>query len=501
MKRSERRRLRAIWLFIFIVGVSAASLLLVWPRYIAQRHRSLEERLETAMASLAQRRWERPPLGDDTRPGNAVEASIHAARGLSELPLASTPELAASLRAGELPPDLEPVLEAQAERLARLEQSVMRTFSRRAGSFEPSPEPTLRDRRAGIHLLLALALRDHPLGCAERVAVAVRIAQDASAGGGLEEASKAADEIDLALDVLPRCFETIGDEELHELIGGLERLASAFRMLAEHPVPIGDALEHAALAQAIGLARDTVPSDSPLDVLAVRTTLRRPSQLNQLEQILDVAARLARLDVIAYPALLTDSVALVESLPITSDADVGRRIDALLVLRRHGESVARLRAATIALRDFAVPGTGAPDWLMEAGLADPFDGAPMRFRVESDALVVWSVGHDGVDHHGSSELRAGEAPADVVFTMRTRREVAPEPERDPASLPMSAPLQAPPQAPLDDAAPPDPEPAAETDAAPTEEAAPGSAVPPDEAPEPEREEEGPQEAPPPEPAG
>jgi hypothetical protein len=493
MKRSERRRLRAIWLFVFVVGVSAASLLLIWPRHIEQRHRALEERLETAMASLGQRRWERPPLGDDTRPGNAVEASIHAARGLSELPLAGTAELAASLRAGELPPELEPVLEVQAERLFRFEQSVMRTYSRRAGSFEPSAEPTLRDRRAGIHLVLARALRDQPLACAERAAVAVRIAQDASAGGGIEEASKAADEIDLALDVLPRCFETIGDDELHELVPGLERLASTFRALAEHPVPIGDALEHAALAQAIALARDTVPSDSPLDVLAVRTTLRRPSQLNQLEQILDVAARLARLDVIAYPALLTDSVALIEALPITSDADVGRRMDALLVLRRHGESVARLRAAAVALRDFAVPARGAPDWLMDAGLADPFDGAPLRFRAESDALVVWSVGHDGVDHQGSSEPRAGDAPADVVFTMRTRREVETEPTPDPASLPMSAPLPAPAQGAPEEAPPPAPEPLTEPDAAADEDAAaPESDSSPDGALEPES--EGPPEA-------
>src|SRR5690606_22896560 len=115
-----------------------------------QRHRGLEERLETAVSSLAERRWERPPLSDETRPGNAVEASIHASRGLSELPLVGTPELAVALRGGEVPPDLLPVLEAQADRLERFRQSAMRTFSRRAGSFDAASEPSLRDRRAGI---------------------------------------------------------------------------------------------------------------------------------------------------------------------------------------------------------------------------------------------------------------------------------------------------------------------------------------------------------------
>lgn len=433
MKRSERRRLRAIWLFIFIVFVSVASLLLVWPRYIKERHQDLVERLETAMASLAERRWERPPLRDETRPGNAVEASIHAARGLGALPHLGTEELAAALRRGEIPAEVEPLLEAQEERLERFEQSALRTFSRRAGSFESAAEPTLRDRRAGVHLLLAAALRDDALRCGERVASAVRIAQDASAGGGLEEAAQAADEIDLALDVLPRCFDAASDEDLEELRVNLEALAEAFRALAENPVPIGDALEHATLSRALELTRATAPTEGPLDVFRVRVTLARPAELAALEETLDVAARFVRLDSFSYPARLAEAISLVESIPVASEADVGRRMDALLVLRRHGESLAKLRAAAVALRDLAEPEDGAPAWLDVRALADPFDGAPLRFRREPDALVIWSVGHDGVDHGGSSELRAGRAPADVVMRLRTRSTSTGEDAPAPAS--------------------------------------------------------------------
>lgn len=422
MKKSEQRRLRAIWLAVFVVFVAAASLLLIWPRHIVARHHALEERLETAIAHLARRSWERPPLRDETRPGNAVEASMHASVGFADLPLVGTPELDAALRTGVVPDALEPILAEQSDRLRRFEESTLRTFSRRVGSFESAPDPHLRDRRAGVQLLLASALGEPPVRCGERVAAAVRIAQDASAGGGLEEAAHAASEIDLALDVLPRCFENATEEALDELAPSVSPLADTFRLLAEHPVPIGYALEHAALMQALAVSRKTAPGESAFDVFDVRTTLERPAQLKAFEQILDVAESLSQLERYDYPALLSEAISRFEELPIGVEPDLGRRIDAFVVLRRHGESVARLRAAAVALHDLAVPAEGGPPaWSREPSLVDPFDGAPLRHRIDGETLVVWSVGHDGIDHHGSRELRVGDVPADVVFALRTRR--------------------------------------------------------------------------------
>jgi hypothetical protein len=54
---------------------------------------------------------------------------------------------------------------------------------------------------------------------------------------------------------------------------------------------------------------------------------------------------------------------------------------------------------------------------------DPFDGAPLRYRIDATEYVIYSVGKDGVDQGGKSEP---PNQADDL-AVRVRRKDAAEP--------------------------------------------------------------------------
>ena len=57
----------------------------------------------------------------------------------------------------------------------------------------------------------------------------------------------------------------------------------------------------------------------------------------------------------------------------------------------------------------------APDFLPEVPI-DPFADQPLRYRVDENAYVVYSVGEDGVDDAGKGDENL---KPDVVFRVKT----------------------------------------------------------------------------------
>jgi hypothetical protein len=51
---------------------------------------------------------------------------------------------------------------------------------------------------------------------------------------------------------------------------------------------------------------------------------------------------------------------------------------------------------------------------------DPFDGRPIRYRIEPDGFVVYSVGKDGLDNGGMEDDQKTSSQPDVVFRVRIR---------------------------------------------------------------------------------
>ncbi len=58
----------------------------------------------------------------------------------------------------------------------------------------------------------------------------------------------------------------------------------------------------------------------------------------------------------------------------------------------------------------------APELLPEVPL-DPFDGKPLRYRVDEDGYRIYSVGLDGIDQGGQTSAELGDPSPDVVFRM------------------------------------------------------------------------------------
>ncbi|MHC4800215.1 MAG: hypothetical protein ACYTF1_26540, partial [Planctomycetota bacterium] len=58
-----------------------------------------------------------------------------------------------------------------------------------------------------------------------------------------------------------------------------------------------------------------------------------------------------------------------------------------------------------------------PDYLDKVPL-DPFDDKPLRYRMDEDAIIVYSVGEDGIDNGGDVEHRTTkECPSDWGFVL------------------------------------------------------------------------------------
>ena len=94
------------------------------------------------------------------------------------------------------------------------------------------------------------------------------------------------------------------------------------------------------------------------------------------------------------------------------------------------EAAARIRVAqsALAVERFrlkhanALPGSLSelsPTFL-EAGLADPFDGQPLRYqKLPTRGYVIYSIGKDRKDDQGAAKVADGQGSApDITFTVQ-----------------------------------------------------------------------------------
>lgn len=58
-----------------------------------------------------------------------------------------------------------------------------------------------------------------------------------------------------------------------------------------------------------------------------------------------------------------------------------------------------------------------PQYLPEV-LADPYDGAPIRYKAEGDGYVVYSVGENGEDDGGWESKDNPWNEGDIVFSVK-----------------------------------------------------------------------------------
>lgn len=58
-----------------------------------------------------------------------------------------------------------------------------------------------------------------------------------------------------------------------------------------------------------------------------------------------------------------------------------------------------------------------PEFLPEVPL-DPFDGKPLRYRLEANEYKVYSIGTDGIDQGGQADESQPSMPPDFVFRVR-----------------------------------------------------------------------------------
>lgn len=75
-----------------------------------------------------------------------------------------------------------------------------------------------------------------------------------------------------------------------------------------------------------------------------------------------------------------------------------------------------------------------PESLAEAGVQalDPFDGKPLRYRVEGEGFLIWSVGHNARDDNGVTRFESPDGEADdLIAPFPLRGRAAPSPPATP----------------------------------------------------------------------
>ncbi len=110
---------------------------------------------------------------------------------------------------------------------------------------------------------------------------------------------------------------------------------------------------------------------------------------------------------------------------IEANKGASYRLSAVLypVFTQAGLAVSRMKAvhdATASMVDvvrFQAQNGRLPKTLAEAGAVrnDPFTGKPLGYKVEGTGFRIWSVGADGIDHHGVARWEVNGSEAGSVF--------------------------------------------------------------------------------------
>lgn len=387
--------LAGLGLFVVVTAAAAA--------YLAVRSgppEGFDAKLEQAVASLEQRRWEPPPLSDhtDRETGNAFEAlrtvtENHDVRDFGAV-FAARGQVVRDLDAGELSQaSIDAVTRTRVQTfLDKLRTATRHTWSwttadvaAHASTTGDLPELE-NDTSPGIpievlfratRMLAADALRDGGGVCLQRAARLVRFIDYATVGGPLTVLMARAAAVGYLRYLVPRCASRADAEALTEA-------RRKFRLLAEHPPPTGAALEAEVLVIALNM-RDRLAEAGPvpLGVGEVYRMWRAPTSYAQLEQLLDARTKLRNVDSEHYPESTGAVDAFLESADGTALANQSTFLRQYLPKDQIAHSAVRAAVLTVAhyeRLDDRHRDLEAPDLIDEPVVRDAISGEPMRWR-------------------------------------------------------------------------------------------------------------------------
>lgn len=401
-------------------------LLLVFAGYVAYSQAQFGRRSEAIDGELAgylRQRWERPPLRDVGRDGNAAAAFWEALGGFGGLRDRERDSLALSLYYGETLSALQrSLLDHESERLRKLRESGQFTWSMTELSIEQGLDLAVPDYPRVLDaalLLLAHGVVGGANLCLEVAADVVRLGQDLVPGAPLEAVSVAARLATLATRVASRCAGDAGRAEV-------ARAAREFHALAKRPPAVGSAIESRDLLTLVEL-RSRADLFSPRSTDPIWTRLwKRPEVFDAMER-LGEPSRWRTLASSSYPESLEawrseHQWRASSRLPLVSEESVG--VLGFVYDDMRGQAVVRAAAVAFAtlserLRRGKIP--ERPEGIDDGALRDPFTDRQLRWRVAQDGseITVWSVGEDLRDDKGIDDWTT-EAPLDVAVHMAFR---------------------------------------------------------------------------------
>ncbi|HEX5447181.1 MAG TPA: hypothetical protein VFW87_25425, partial [Pirellulales bacterium] len=292
----------------------------------------------------------------------------------------------------------------------------------------PTSLPHLRSLRKGVELLLleseARARHDEPSAVAEAIETML------AAGRSIErEPMLVSQLVRLALDGMAR-FQLerqlysarFSDRDL-ERIG--RRLAAIDYRASFHRAMLGDratSMEYFVNPSALGPQAPSAPSAlfRPVDQIVYLESMRNvvaafqtsgPDLSNAVADIENEVTQLANepLASLRYPISMA-SFGWIQGGAMSENTAIAGRDSARVALAieryrlRHGAPPKALDAL-------------APELLPEVPL-DPFDGKPLRYRVDEDGYRIYSVGLDGIDQGGQTSAELDGHLPDMVFRVR-----------------------------------------------------------------------------------
>ncbi|HEX7448492.1 MAG TPA: hypothetical protein VF306_13150 [Pirellulales bacterium] len=292
----------------------------------------------------------------------------------------------------------------------------------------PTSLPHLQSLRKGVKLLLleseARARHDEPSAVAEAIETML------AAGRSIEdEPTLVSQLVRLALDGMAR-FQLerqlssvrFSDNDLERIS---RRLAAIDYPASFHRALLGDratSMEYFVNPAALGPQAPSAPSAlfRPVDQIVYLESMRKvvaafetsgPDLGNSVADIQNEASQLANepLANFRYPISMA-SFSWIQGGAMSVNTAMAGRDSA-----RAAVAIERFR-----LRHGALPkalDSLAPDLLPEVPL-DPFDGQPLRYRVDEAGYRVYSVGLDGIDQGGQTSAELHAPSPDVVFHVR-----------------------------------------------------------------------------------
>jgi len=365
-----------------------------------------------ARARMHEYRWRRPVLRGDAVEGNAAQCFGDAVRNLAGALEQKRDRVVELVEDHAGSPEGVP---AEALALARVHEADLasiRDCGRRTWSWNPGQWVGAEDCRTAATLWLGLASPAEPAQCLATAADAIRFAQDCGAGDGTSS--------EFVNRVVQTAALVVNDCAANAPRGALSVASREIQQLAASTPPIGKALaalehyEAGALVESHG---------GPFDVrrfLSVHTP-----ELRAARTLLDRARQNGSLDARRFPVGLEAVLRQYSrNEPMRHRAASGGarvvesdRTSTMMNTLVDAATLVILRGTAIGLRVLARTEDGdlpeaPPPELAERTAIDPFTGRPMRWwrMPNPHAAIIYSVGPDRLDGHGTGPGRGDDVP-------------------------------------------------------------------------------------------